>query len=876
MLAAFLAWAYCLAGNLTSSIAIDMDTSRIGSDTVVLLSQIVGQPLRHKDLSPPIVFLAPLVSVLTGVMFADNSITNDEKQRWQNTIKRFIPSGQSAVQLTQQLSKGIRAQKIYARPSELCKLAQPLSISERLLLFGLGYEMAVADGQMDELEKQYLRSMAKHMNLNSSHLSVLEASFTGQIADQSALKEVRSLLDPARFHDLETMFVNAANSLLTALPAQSEQAVSQSNLIVAYKQLEAFQQRCVQLDKLCFQAYSTIQACTEKSYLTEELLQVIYKASQKLQSQRFRVSVVGEFSQGKSTLLNALLGEEIQPTRAIPCSGAVTILRYGSQKRVICRYKGGREIEIPVDKYKEKAAIPREVAQEQRLENLADSDLDEIVFEHPSLALCKSGVEIVDSPGLNEHPDRTAITQKLLQDTDAVIFLTNAMRLLPAKEKELLHDVQLQLNGNQDKQPVNNLFLLVNFIDLLEESEDRKDVAQRLEGFIKNENLMSTEGRVHYISAKGALKARLQGIEDEHLHTLRNFTQALEEFLTFERGALKIVQVGRQINHALEAGLNGLAQAELLLDGKVNLSEAEQQKVLNQIGEVSGRDVKIRIMADQLAKQVSDQAVDSWNAWIENLAEKMAQKSVHWNSEHSPVWSQKQMIQDYTDQFVRDLSQEIDEWSNIHFTGIILEQNLKLLDAQIHSELEAIQHQFKQIDLQVDTEISKQLNLAITGIDDEFTGVAGFLGGVGAGGVLAGALLLFTPIGLVATAAAAVAATVAGTLGFGMMDLDGLREQIKNRVFEMGFQRFDESRDAVLDKLTEIIDTTFEQRVETTSRVIAQAIALYENLVEQHEKSHAATLEEREQQKAWILQERQKLEQTRQKIQDILNDCALS
>jgi hypothetical protein len=41
--------------------------------------------------------------------------------------------------------------------------------------------------------------------------------------------------------------------------------------------------------------------------------------------------------------------------------------------------------------------------------------------------------------------------------------------------------------------------------------------------------------------------------------------------------------------------------------------------------------------------------------------------------------------------------------------------------------------------------------------------------------------------------------------------------------------------------------------------------ALYENLLEQQEKSHAATLEEREQQKAWILQ-RQKLEQLKQKI----------
>jgi predicted GTPase len=73
------------------------------------------------------------------------------------------------------------------------------------------------------------------------------------------------------------------------------------------------------------------------------LAEEIGKVSRKLQSQRFRLAVVGEFSQGKSTLLNALLGEEIQPVRAIPCSGTVTVLKYGTQKRVVCRYKDGRK-----------------------------------------------------------------------------------------------------------------------------------------------------------------------------------------------------------------------------------------------------------------------------------------------------------------------------------------------------------------------------------------------------------------------------------------------------------------------------------------------------------------------------------------------------
>jgi hypothetical protein len=88
------------------------------------------------------------------------------------------------------------------------------------------------------------------------------------------------------------------------------------------------------------------------------------------------------------------------------------------------------------------------------------------------------------------------------------------MRLLPEKEKEIIQqEVRPQLNklkDNPDKQPVDNLFLLVNFIDLVEEAEDRQDVVKRLEGFVKNENLLTdAANRVHYISAKAALKASL-------------------------------------------------------------------------------------------------------------------------------------------------------------------------------------------------------------------------------------------------------------------------------------------------------------------------------------------------------------------------------
>jgi hypothetical protein len=102
-----------------------------------------------------------------------------------------------------------------------------------------------------------------------------------------------------------------------------------------------------QLDNCCDQLFQIIQDCTNGSFLPHTLIEELGKVSQKIQFQGFGLAVLGELSQGKSTLLNALLGEEIQPVREISCSGMVTVLKYGTEKRVIC-YKDGREEEIPL------------------------------------------------------------------------------------------------------------------------------------------------------------------------------------------------------------------------------------------------------------------------------------------------------------------------------------------------------------------------------------------------------------------------------------------------------------------------------------------------------------------------------------------------
>lgn len=848
-----------------------MNKAQVGTEAVDLLSRITGQKLTERHLTPPVIFLAALVTLLLGVIYVDGVVTDEEKQRLQATLNKFVPTEGNVRQLVQLMLKGVGQLQIYKKSSELTILMAPLTAPQRLLLLGFGYQMSAADGDMDAREKKYLQVIANNLKVDPRYLAVLEASFSHQGAvEPNALEEVQSLLDPARFQELDTIFVEAASELLAVLPTKPEPKATQQKRSFPYEQLKEFQKSRQQIDNLCHQFYQIIKDCVDNELLPYTLPDEIGKISHKLQSQRFRVAVIGEFSQGKSTLLNALLGEEIQPVRAIPCSGTVTVLRYGAQKRVICCYKDGRKEDIPFDQYKIKAAISKEAALEHRSEELSNSNLDEIIFEHPDLDLCKSGIEIIDSPGLNEHPERTAITQKLLKDTDAAIFLTNAMRLLPEKEKELLQDVRNQLNGGKENEPADNLFIVVNFMDSLDDEQDRLDVKLRLESFVRDKNLLAGKNRIHYISAKSALKAILEGQENQYRKSFQTFTKSIEEFLTVERGSVQTKKFVSKIKNLIDSGLDGLAQAVEVVDGKIKISETQKYEILEKVGEASGRDVKIRLLADHLIDKVLEEAAESWGEWYEGLEDRMIERAERWHSEHNPAWSQDKLIKDYINQFSRDLSREIDNWGNQQFRDVILKRNIKVLDENIELELEEIQSEFSNIDRQVNTHFSDRLKLSINSISDDFMGAGGLMGGLGVGGALAAGLLAFTGLGLVAVVVASVAAAIAGSLGLGLLDFDGLKNQIKAKVLELGFQKFDDSMDKVSEKFYEIVNEVFETKIESTIKVIEQAISLYENLLEQQEKNHQETVEQRGSEKALIAKKCHEMMQMQKTIEAIL------
>ncbi|NKQ94785.1 dynamin family protein, partial len=131
---------------------------------------------------------------------------------------------------------------------ELMPLMALLSRAQRLLIIGFGYEISAADGNMDIAEKKYLQIAANCLSIKPKHSAVLEASFSNEEnVDSEDLAEVQSLLDAARFHELDSLFVKAASELVAMLPNEVETKATQQHFS-DYQQLSDFQKHQQQLD----------------------------------------------------------------------------------------------------------------------------------------------------------------------------------------------------------------------------------------------------------------------------------------------------------------------------------------------------------------------------------------------------------------------------------------------------------------------------------------------------------------------------------------------------------------------------------------------------------------------------------------------------
>lgn len=604
--------------------------------------------------------------------------------------------------------------------------------------------------------------------------------------------------------------------------------------------LEQFHQEKQKVLNLCDRIKKFIH--DSPSYIPDwkKLEKDIDKVVVGISEQKFRIAVVGEFSQGKSTLLNALLGEEIQPVRSLPCSGAISIIRYGDAKRVICRYKDGSSQEVSLDSYQELVSISQESAEGDTRDELAESDIDEVIYEHPGLDFCRKGVEIVDSPGLNEHPDRTRVTYKLLENTDAVIFLANANRLLTQTERELLQELQIKLSGSS-QEAANNLFVVVNFMDQVRREDEKQSIRRRAEKFLyESQPIISNLDRLHFISAQQVLEDKLYDTQSEYQESFDDFRSGLEKYLMDESGRQIIQRSRGYIDLITQEVEMSLQSAQDSLKNKVDFSNAEKKKVISLIGDISGMSINSNERIVRHKNIAIDNIVNDWPQTFLDIKDRIRANSATWTSYSS---TPKSMTEDFSDQFLKSIIQEL-ETSMKRISESLIQPELNNLSLKLGQSIEKIKTDLKSVDTDLNSTLSVRFELSsdrlltpvsFNHIDgdqifrsDRKTG-AWIIGGASTA-ISALALMAGGPIVAIPIAMAGIFTTIAG---FFEHKCEPVR--FRERVVEERLDSIDKSKNKILEQIINNVYSSFDDLENRAEDLYRSALMLLNSLLKARE-----------------------------------------
>ena len=263
------------------------------------------------------------------------------------------------------------------------------------------------------------------------------------------------------------------------------------------------------------------------------------RLAERVATERFHVAILGDFKRGKSTLINALLGQAVLPSGVVPLTAVATEVDIGAKVTTAVFKDGSRRV-IPIGEigeYVTEWGNPTNAKGVERVDVGVEAQLD------------LEGLVLVDTPGLSSVNDgNTEEALQALRDSDAAIVVLAADNPLSASELDLL----TRLCERRAE-----VFVVINKADhltLVELGEVREFVVERAEAALGH------PVTPFCVSARRALELQLQGVDGD-LVGLGELRKALvrfvrEDLVTARRDAT-LAEFGR-----LTAEVNRILQLE--------------------------------------------------------------------------------------------------------------------------------------------------------------------------------------------------------------------------------------------------------------------------------------------------------------------------
>ncbi len=157
----------------------------------------------------------------------------------------------------------------------------------------------------------------------------------------------------------------------------------------------------------------------------------------RLEAGRFNMAFLGQHKRGKSSLIDALVGDAVLPVGVLPVTTVVTVVRHGEQRSARVRF-GEREWQtVSIED------LDEHVSEEKNPENRSGVSAVEVCL--PS-ALLEDGMCLVDTPGIGSiFEQATRATRRMVPHVDAAVFVLGGDPPISEQELALVREVRARV-----------------------------------------------------------------------------------------------------------------------------------------------------------------------------------------------------------------------------------------------------------------------------------------------------------------------------------------------------------------------------------------------------------------------------------------------
>lgn len=293
----------------------------------------------------------------------------------------------------------------------------------------------------------------------------------------------------------------------------------------------------------------------------------------------YDVVVCGEVNKGKSSLLNAIIGQEILPVNNEIATSQIFRITNSSSESFYLVFTDGTRKQISRDELSRYGSQVDANLQGEPI--FQDHTLSYIQVNIP-VAFLPNGVSLVDTPGLGAlYKSHEWITQNYVSKASAVIFVMDPERPLVEKEKEFI----LKVLGITP-----HILFVMTKIDMYAE-EALSSIMERnreLLALVYAEKELEAP-QIFPVSSTALMKVSTGKVKALQASNLRNsrFPQLKEQLLYIIYKAVGLQQTG----FALREAADHTVKCKTILSDKLKVSIAESQAELSRIN-ASKRDQK--------------------------------------------------------------------------------------------------------------------------------------------------------------------------------------------------------------------------------------------------------------------------------------------